>query len=366
VQSAAVQKALWARAASLRVGGLDYGGWQSIRVTRGIESLSGSFELAVSDRWPGHPEKWPIAVEDVCQVLLGTVPVITGYIDRRSVSYSAQEHTVSIAGRDKAAALVDCSAAVTKWEYRGVDLLSFARALAKPFGVSVAAQPGLRPIVGTKLSIEPGESVWEVLEHACRFAGCLAVSDGQGGILLTRAGTETCATALVEGQNILSASAQYDGAGRFRTYVVTGQHAGSDDFMGDSSAMVRGAAKDAGVRRAERVLLVRSENGITPALAGQRAQWEAIVRAARAETFSARVQGWAQGDGSLWPVNALVRLTSPMLGVDADVLITQATYSLDEQNGSTTELSLKRKDAFSPEPVVPKASYWSELAGGVK
>ena len=63
-----------------------------------------------------------------------------------------------MAGRDAAAALVDCSAVLGKtWEFWGVSLLSLAQMLARPFGVSVSMQPGLAaPTLTQKLCDRPG------------------------------------------------------------------------------------------------------------------------------------------------------------------------------------------------------------------
>jgi prophage tail gpP-like protein len=48
------------------------------------------------------------------------------------------------------------------------------------------------------------------------------------------------------------------------------------------------------------------------------------------------------------------------------MLITQAVFSLDPSAGSTTELTLRRPDAFIPEPTVTKAStgLWKEIEHG--
>ncbi len=349
----------------LRVGGRDYAGWKTIRVTRGIECVAGSFAVSVSDRWADQDVPWPIGEEDECVVLIDGEPVITGYVDRRDLSYGPEEHTLTIGGRDKAAALVDCSALPGQWEYWGIPLLTLVQRLAKPFGIVPRLQPGLKPpSVPTRLAIDPGDSALDVIERACRVAGVLPVSDGAGGLVLTRPGSARTATSLVEGQNVLGASARYDASHRYRRYVVMGQQPGSDQGTAETTAFVRGYATDPNVRRAERVLVVRSENSITPEQAKRRAQWEATVRAARGDEVTALVQGWKQGNGELWPVNELVKVRLPYLGVSGELLISQATYSLDDHSGTTTELWLKRPDAFVPEPVIPSAA-WKELAGGV-
>ena len=69
----------------LVVGSLRYAGWKSVRVTRSIESIAGSFALDVSDRW-GDGELWPIAEEDVCRVLIDGETVLDGFVDKRSLS----------------------------------------------------------------------------------------------------------------------------------------------------------------------------------------------------------------------------------------------------------------------------------------
>ena len=71
----------------LRVNGHKYAGWKSARITRGIEAVSGSFELSVTDRWSSKREPWPIREEDECVLLLDGKPVITGYVDSRRPSF---------------------------------------------------------------------------------------------------------------------------------------------------------------------------------------------------------------------------------------------------------------------------------------
>jgi prophage tail gpP-like protein len=352
----------------LHVGGIMYGGWKSVRVTRSLECIAGSFDLSVSDRWGGQQTPWPIAEEDECSIVIDGTPVITGYVDRRSLSYGAEEHQLSVGGRDRTGALVDCSAVLSKWEFLNVSVLALAQHLAKPFGIPVRLQPGLapqKPIV--KLTVDPGDTAFDALERACRIAGVLPVSDGLGGLVLTRAGSARATTALVEGQNILGASVDYDASRRFRRYVVMGQHQGSDDWSGAGAAGVKGEAQDANVRRGARVCLVRPEGAVTPEHARRRAEWEAKVRAARADAVTVTVQGWKQADGSLWPLNALVPLRSPMLGIDGELLIAQVTNGIDDGGGTVTTLSLARPDAFIPEPVISTASTqrWKEISGGV-
>jgi prophage tail gpP-like protein len=356
----------------LRVNGRDFSGWTSVRVTRGIEAMAGSFELGLTQRWPGQVGSWEIRQADKAQVFIrldkvgaDSPPLITGYVDGRTLSIGKDDHRIEVSGRDQAGALVDCSAFLDKWEFYGIPLLKFAQDVAQPYGVKVRTTEKDLPRLPTRITIDPGETAFDALERGCRMCGVLPVSDGSGALVLTRAGRVHAATALVEGQNILSASVTLDASGRYRRYIVMGQHPGTDEYMGDATAEVRGEAFDMGVSRAERVLVVRAETAVTPELARARAQWEASVRAARCDRVSVTVAGWTQGNGSLWPVNAIVRVRAPHVGVDGDLLITQATYSLDPNTGTTTQLTLMNPKVFTPMPYVAPGSF-PELANGVK
>jgi len=326
----------------LRVGGAEYGGWKTARVTVGIEALSGSFSLGVSERWGGQDQPWPINEGDACTVVLNGEPVLTGYLDAREPSFEG----VTVEGRDRAGDLVDSSAVSDHWEFKGYTIEQIARKICAPFGISVAMQAGLVLTAPKKFSVDPGDTAANALENVCRLAGLLAVSDGCGGIRLTRASSERCVVDLMQGNNILpGARARFDMAGRFRTYRVLGQHRGSDNLSGANAAAVKGEATDLAVTRPERVLVIRPEGNVTAAQAKQRAEWEAITRAARGDTLSIPVQGWTQGDKARtrWTPNKLVRVRASRLGVpDADMLITQVVYSVDRNGGTRVEAWLLR------------------------
>ncbi len=351
----------------LKVNGKAYAGWKSVRVTRSIESIAGSFALSVSEKWPGQKQSWEIAEEDECRLEIDGVPMITGYVDSVESAFSASDHSLSVSGRDKTGALVDCSAVLTQWEFKNTSILTLAKRIADTFLIPVTLQSGVvLPSSHAKISIDPGDSAFEAIERTCRTVGLLPVSDGVGGLVLTRAGSGRAVTELVQGQNILSASGTRDAKERFRTYRVLGQHRGTDELSGAQASSVKGSATDMNVRRSARVKLVRPEGNVTIEHAKKRAEWEATVRRSRAAEFEVKVQGWTQGDGSLWPVNALVRLRSPFLKVDTDLLITEVEYSLDE-SGTITTLRLKHKNSFKPEPSIPSGSdkYWPEIVRGV-
>lgn len=322
-----------------------------MRITRSIESIAGSFELEVSDRWAEQRESWAIAEEDACRVAIDEHVLVNGFVDRRRVSIDPQRRVLAYSGRDKAAAFVDNSAVLERWSFRNVDLVDFVAKLAAPFDVAVRRQEGLTFDKVAKVTISPGDSAFDVAHRLAQDAGALLVSDGEGNIVITRTGT-TRAQPLVEGANIMAAAVTYDATERYRKYLVASQ---TPSLFGGEEApnpRVKAEAVDAGVRRTSRVLYIRPANSLSTARARKRADWEARIRAARAETVNVTVQGWLQGDGVPWPVNALCSVRAPSIGVDGELLISQVEYLLDN-SGQLAQLRLVRPDAFLPEPAAP-------------
>jgi prophage tail gpP-like protein len=336
----------------LIVEGRRYSGWKSVRVTRSIESIAGSFSFEATDRWADQPV-WPIHEEDRCRVVIDGMGVIDGYVDKLGVSISKDARTMSCSGRDRAAALVDCSAILSGWTVKNIDVAQFAADVAKPFGIRVRVQSGLKLDEIPKLSFSPGDSAFDVIRRVAGDASVLLVSDGGGGVVITRAGDER-ADPIVEGGDgitnapILAASIEHDASERFQHYVLAAQPAATDEAYGDATQVMAGAS-DAGVRRGNRVLIMQPERGYNHADARRVADWEARTRAARGTRVSVTVQGWSQPNGRLWPINALTYVSAPSLGLDGDMLISQVDYSASE-SGQTTEISLVNPATFTPSP----------------
>lgn len=339
---------------SLEIGGIAWKGWADVTITRAVDAVSGAFEVALVDRWSPDAQALPIAASQAISIKTRASAnagaagdqLIRGYIDTVKPSFGATDHSISISGRDASADLVDCAAIHKPGEFRGLQCARLAEILAAPFGVAVrceAAQGAAIPVH----KIEPGETAWECLERALRQRELLAMPDAAGGILIAPIGTGRAVTALVQGQNILSASADFDAKGRFSEYRVLAQNRGSDAEHGDKAAAVRGTAYDGTVGR-YRPTVVTGEAPKDAATAQRRASWEASVRAGRSASVEVTVQGWRQGDGSLWPLNAMCRVVIPFLRVEQDLMIGKVVHKLGS-GGTTTTLTLRSPLAYAQE-----------------
>ena len=307
----------------LSIAGKKYAGWTEARIQRGIEQVSGQFSLTVSDRWPGQETAWPIRPGDACTLSVDGAVVITGHVDDVFPQFDANGHAIQVYGRDAVGDLIDCSAALRPGRWENRTLTQIAADICRPFGIAVAATADVGPVFSV-FAVQPGESAFEAIERACRFRGVLPVSDGRGGLLLTGPSAERLAVALVQGENILAASAALSSRDRFSAYTALGQSAGSDSSTPDQNASPAGRATDPGVtrhrahppgrmgsRRAARALQSRSRHrarleppgrrvGAQPARAGARALATARCRAAdRLGAPAARCVGHADRNRSV-------------------------------------------------------------------
>ena len=344
----------------LKVGGALFEGWKSVSIQLGIDRIAGCFDLGLTERWPNSPRDWAIAPGEHCAITIGGEPVISGYVDDSCVSFDDETHEIRVTGRDRTGDLVDCSAPTTS--FAGISFLEIARKLTKPYQIAVSDESGLGGKIVPKFSIQAGDSVFSTLEKLARQVGVLLVSDGLGGLKITRGGRAGQATETLEtGCNILAGEIRNSHAELYSSITVKGQASGAsaDEYdltraapSGSVSAGPAATSRMSGIGR-HRPLIIVSETQADAARCRQRAEWEAGNREAKSKKISVTVQGWRQSDGQLWQINQAVPLIAPWLRSDGQWLISALVFTLDE-SGTKTVLTLVNKNAFDLLPEIPK------------
>lgn len=336
----------------IRTGGQFFGGWKSARIPFGLEQIANSFELGVTDKWPGQDAQRLINLGEQCQVLIDGETVITGWVEDVIPEISDQDHSYQVSGRDATGDLVDCSAIHRSGQWSGARLEQIVRDICQPFGIAVRVASGLSTGgVFATWAIQEGETAYECIERACRMRAVMPVSDSRGGLLLTRVADSEPVASLIEGENLKYARGDYSRKERFSEYIIKGQARSNDDDMSFDddegptvTSQVMASATDPVVNR-YRPLIVLAEDMGSASTYKQRAEWERNVRRGRSKRVTARVTGWRNAAGELWRANTIVHLTSSSLSTDADLLVAGGTYILDDQ-GEVTELKLVSPSAF--------------------
>jgi prophage tail gpP-like protein len=308
--------------------------------------------------------------------------MLVGYVDKVERHLASSQRDVVVQGRDKTEDLVDASPDPEgRRTWTDNNILQIIRDIAQPFGIKTTVFSRRIDLGGANVrlgedakrpfplfELHDGESAWQAIENAARQRGVLVYSPGDGSVLVTRPGRTRASVALVEGENLKSASKSSSSEDRFSIYIVRGQGPGSDDASYLTvAASPAGSAVDETMNRLRPLVMV-SEKPCSIETATLRAQWEATVRAAQAEKSTVVVPGWtwkglAEPDSPLWRQNQLVEVRAPSIDVDEEMLIASVTYDrgAGSSEGRTTTIELVRRDAFTPKPVIEEDA---EFAAG--
>lgn len=346
---------------TLRVNGQEFAGWTRVSISAGIDRIARSFNVEITRLWPqtGNLAELdlPVIDGDVVEVLIGTDKVMTGYVDATPLRYDAGHLGASINGRSKTEDLIDCSAPTQPGQFTNRTLVQIVTTLAQPFGVNVVSNT---PESGTLTSfqIDYGETVEEALNRLLGLEQVLAFDDAEGDLVLDTVGTKKSVTALVLGENIISAGSQRDFSERYSEIIVTGQRAGTDhDYGATTNSKITATVNDPAVKRF-RPLTIKQCGNATLATCKARAQYEKSHREGQALETTYTVIGWRQGNGQLWEPNQRVVVWDPVMGFsNTELVIAEVTWQLDDKSGFTTQLRVGPEAAYMPEPKTEKRPH---------
>lgn len=368
---------------SLEIAGRTFHDWTRVNLTRSLEEISGSFDLEIYDvaRSDNAAKRGVVRADAIrqgqaCTIRIDGEAVLVGHIDDAKVSWAKDAMRFSVAGRDRTGDLVDCAAAPDgPAEYRNLTLTEIARRICAPYGITVRADTDVGGAIPV-FSLDASETALSALEKAARQRAVLLVSDGVGGLVLTRGGASRGPAPLKVPGNVQSAAASFSWKERFRDYIVKGQTrdaAGNRDSRASeltaatppapastrptvrerAGVVMTGRARDEEVtRHRPTVQLAKTQSG--GASVQTQAEWRMRVARAKSETLTYTVLDWRAGDERrLWRPNELVAVSDPFAGISGDMLVSSVVYAYGPE-GATTELELVGPEAFDLEPIEPR------------
>ena len=143
-------------------------GWEDLTVTKSLDNLSNAFSFTVPQKFQQTDTEFKLAPGVRVNIFVNKERVLTGRIDRTSISISAANKSVTFSGRSLNSDLVDCTVEGAK-EYKNIPLENLARQLVQPFGLKVFLS--VTPATVPKVAIKPGDTVFEVLDKYARLQG---------------------------------------------------------------------------------------------------------------------------------------------------------------------------------------------------
>lgn len=341
-------------------------GWTEISVTRGLETCPNSFEIALTEVYPGQPTQVTMKEGDPCRVHIGGDLVMTGYIDVFNPQLTANGHEIRVTGRGKCQDLVDCSAEWPNGQISGASVLAIAQKLAAPYGITVAAAPGV-DVGGVipQFNLCLGETAYEIIERICRYRGLLAYEQPDGSLLLDRVGTVMAASGFVEDVNAETSGIAWTQDQRYSEIWVVRQNTDVMHDAGDAGNLIA-KVTDPGVLRNRKLIIIAETvaQGMGNDVATLRGIWERNRRLGRSSILDLKADSWRDLAGTLWAPNMLVPVSFPTLKLDqATWCIGSVTYTRGEE-GTHASVTIMPPSAFSIEPLVTLQAGFADVNAG--
>ena len=340
---------------ALRLGNEEFTDWTRFEASRSIRDATAQFTLEVTESAsvpPAFSERRLRSGADATLVLDG-IAAITGKIDEVTRSFDKEDHRVTARGRGLMRDAIDASAVLPNGgQLRNRTLDQVLAVLLEPFGLALdfVGDPGpaFRSVVP-----QLGETAWEMAERLSRMRGYWLHEAADGSVRADRGVRPGVVGALIEGENILVGSSVDRSHARHSEIIVKAQRPGSDRISGTETSEIEARVPDANVG-AYRPLVIVAEEPLDRAGARLRADWEATVRAAESLEAEIVVVGWTRPDGGLWDAGDLVDVVSPTLALDRDMAVRDVRWSLDDDGGHLTSLSLVPPEALDATKPAPK------------
>lgn len=327
---------------TLEVGGTEYSGWREVTVSKSLDQFCGEFAMTGS-AMTGPPSDWPIKMGYITKVKVNGKLLLWAWVEDFPGDYDAHSHNLYISGRELTGDLVDCSYIWPQVEWTNAPVRSIVADLCKGFDhIKVvwdasASESASKKM--TKFVVNQGDSIHSTILTLGRMWGFMAVSYGDGKLVLTRAGTQRAADSIELGVNAKRGRSRQSNRDRYSKYIIKGQHEGEDTVPIGEATHPTAIAFDGGIYR-PRPLLVTADTATTRDMCERRADWEARVRAGASREAQYDVQGWVQSSGEPWTLNQLVRVKDDFLAIDDDWLIGGTNFGIRDGEGEITQITV--------------------------
>lgn len=345
---------------SIRVNGENLENFQRAKVIRSIETLCGAFSFTST---ANNNNLFPVRSGDFVECLADGIIILTGYVDDSPVEYDTQSHSISVVGRSILQDVVDSSVPTTKEFTGSISLISIIRTVLNDLGltkIKIINNAGtIDNFAETEItSAEIGQTAFEFIELFARKRQVLLTDNGPGNLVIARASTKRATIRFQhksgrDDNNILSASYSNDLSNRYRTYRVNS--ALNPFFQNDAidAATIvnqKGTVTDSKIR-STRFLEMNAEESSDNFTALDRSKWEANYRRSVNFNYRCTVNGHTIIDKNKniipYEPNTLYHVKDDFADIDADLLAKAIEYNYSIESGSTSDIIMAQKDAFT-------------------
>ena len=349
VDRASQQPAADPDAVSVAIDGARFRFWESVRVTRSVDSIDTIGLGAPFDpNAPGFRDTFrPFSYRPIT-VAIGGAPVFVGTMVDVKPNLS-NTRNVSVSGYATPGVLQDCTAPASAYplEFEGLDLRAIASKLCEPFGVSVVFEAPAGAAFDS-VALEPGSKILPFLHDLAKQRGLIVGSTERGALRFWRAVRPGSPVArLREGAAPVMAVTPTFAPQEYYSHV-TGIE--PPDVGSDGAQFTTRNPALAGVLRPFAFTVADGE-------VAEATQAKAGRMFAGAAAYSVDVATWRDPAGELWRPNTTITLEAPsaMIYSEYEFLIRSVTFNVDSDSRDAV-LQLVIPQAFRGE--MPGALPW--------
>lgn len=327
---------------TLLVNGMRLQWWQSVRIASRLTAIARTFSVSLTKDLSSDEERLPVKPGDEVEVLIGNDIVLSGYITKTAINFSASSVSFTVEGSSKTVDLIDCTLPLSaRHAFKGIAVRQAIAEMASHYAIEVKDIVGLTDAIDCQVA--PIKKVQAVIDELAKKHSFLIHDDEYGRLVITMPGAAEDADDLITGVNLLSGSKISDVSGVFSSYAVVGQGPNAKSEKGVKDHQKQAVVENASVRTRHTVKVVEGEQSL--ALLTKRAALVMDVAEGSSETLKFTVNGWRQQSGDLWCVNSIAKVSDPITETYGSFLVSSVTFKKD-RSGTTTELELKGPNAF--------------------
>lgn len=330
---------------SLKVNGKLYKGWLSVEIISSLLSLARTFAVsATRSRNTSGDLTDGIRAGDSVEIFIGEDKVLTGYVMKKTISYSSSSINIEISGASKTIDLEQCTMPDGyPLSYKNQTHLQNLQCVCKPYGIEVSDE--VRNTKKCDFEIKPTEKIKDAVFSYLK-KHMLSVGDDEDGKLVIR---EPCSSgqasdSLILGKNVLTGKRTTDHNALYSEYVEVGQATNPTSELPITANQLKATQKNKGISRVRILCNAMSGNATQQELIKQ-AVTRCAISSGEAETFAYEVHGWRQNDSKVWRINQVISVYDSCLGFTGELLIVSVRLSKNER-GERTQMTLQPPSAF--------------------
>lgn len=338
------------------INGKEFRDWESVQAIANCATASRYVTLTVTEKMGTNGavgQALQIKPNDVCEVKLAGQTFAKGKVFARQVSYDANNHAVRITAVSATQVATRQSIPLKDGNFRGYSFQAIANAVLKPIGVTLKTK---NPPSGWEkpfknVQTEPGESIWNFLDRLSKYRGVWLTDDAEGNMVAHGKPDQQSKSGLVEGQNILSASATilYP---EDTSVEVIGQQKGDDNTTPDQN---RGSAAKADTGKDGPKRAFHADIPVDADDAKRAAETTQLVSLSKQTEIQIITQGWLTAGGKLPEIRDYVDIDSPAIPFKGKLQIAELMFSQD-QNGTRTAWTMRKYLSEGPSVEGPGGS----------